>query len=304
MTRRRGALRRLLDVWGFVPGFSVPCSDVEFRTRDGVRLAGSYLPGPAETPDGPAVLLLHGFGAHRRKPAYAFLAERLSRHVAVLTVDLRGHGDSGGWSTLGLAETLDAAAATAWLRRRGHRWVGMVGVSMGATAALRCAGAAVPGAYDALCSISAVAQWGLRDTPAMRQLTKAMTVAAYRRAYRAVLGVRIATAGWPDTSPASDPRYWPLQPVEAVAALSGTPLLIVHGLDDHYFGPDQALALARAGGGDATVWLEPAGFGHAEDGLTPGFVERLCLAVDTVGRTGAWPQRSGEVGPAALQFVE
>lgn len=304
VTRPRGTLRRFLDVRGFVPGFSEPFCDVSFLTRDGVRLTASYLPGPAPAESAPAVLLLHGFGAHRRKPTYAFLAERLSHHAAVLALDLRGHGTSGGWSTLGLAEPLDVAAATAWLRRRGHRWIALVGVSMGATAALRCAGAASPGAYDAVCSISAVARWGLRDTPAMRHLTKAVTVAAYRQAYRAVLGVRIASSAWPDTSPGADPRHWPLQPVDAISAIPPTPLLLVHGQDDHYFGVDQALALLNASGGRATLWLEPPGFGHAEDGFSPAFADRLAAAVRIVWERGRWPLRSAQVRPAALQLVE
>ena len=304
VTRPKGPLRRLLDVRGFVPGFEVPHRDVSFQTRDGVRLAASYLPGPASSAATPAVIVLHGFGSHRRKPAYAFLAERLSVSAAVLAVDLRGHGQSGGWSTLGLAETLEAAAAAAWLRREGHRWIGILGVSMGATAALRAAGTATGGTYDAVCTISAVARWGRRDTPAMRQLTKAVTVAGYRQAYRAALGVRIAASAWPDTSPAADPRHWPLQPVEAAGRIAPTPLLVVHGVDDHYFGPDEALALQAAAGPGAMLWLEPPGFGHAEDGLTPAFVGRLRRALDTVASTGVWPHPSGEVGTAALQLVE
>jgi len=290
----RGALRRLLHARGFVPGFGVAARDVTFRTRDGIQLVGSYLPGAAQ-PDGPAVLLLHGFGGHRTKPAYALLAERLSRVAAVLTVDLRGHGESGGWSTLGLAETLDVAASTAWLRREGHPWVGLVGVSMGATAALRTAGTAPPDTYGAVCSISGVSRWGLRDTPAMQHLTRAVSLAAYRRAYRLVLGVRIADRDWPDGSPGADRRHWPLQPVDAVPGIAPTPLLIVHGTDDHFFGPQQAEALHAGAGEPRELWLEPAGFGHAEDGFTPLFADRLAAAVATVHATGRWPaqDRSG-----------
>ena len=291
LSRPRGPLRRLLHVRGFVPGFGVPHRDVTVRARDGIPLAASYLPGPSLHGTGPAVLLLHGFGSHRRKPAYALLAEELSTVAAVLAVDLRGHGKSGGESTLGLAETLDVAAGAAWLRRCGHDWVAVVGVSMGATATLRSAGAAPPGAYDAVCTISAVARWGLRDSPAMEHLTKAISTAAYRHAYRAILGVRIAVRAWPDGSAASQTRHWPVQPVDAVAGVAPTPLLLVHGIDDHYFGPDQATELYEAAGEPVTLWLEPPGFGHAEDGFTPAFVQRLAAAVAKVFDTGRWPDR-------------
>ena len=291
LSRPRGPLRRLLHVRGVVPGFGVPHEDVTIRTRDGIELAASYLPGPHPAGTGPAVLLAHGFGGHRRKPAYAYLAEELSAFASVLAIDLRGHGRSGGASTLGLAETLDVAAGAAQLRRLGHRWVAVIGVSMGATAALRSAGTAPPGAYDAVCTISAVARWGLRDTPAMEHLSKAISVAAYRHAYRAVLGVRIAVRAWPDDEAADQTRHWPLQPVEAVAGIAPTPLLIVHGADDHYFGPAQARTLYDAAGEPVTLWLEPAGFGHAEDGFKPPFVQRLAAAVAQVHASGRWPDR-------------
>ena len=302
LSRPRGSLRRWLHARGVVPGFSLPTEDVRLRTRDGVELAATYLAGPRQR-SAPAVVLLHGFGGHRTKPAYALLAERLSTVAAVLAIDLRGHGASGGFSTLGLAETLDVTAAAAWLRRRGYEWVGLVGVSMGATAALRAAGVAPPGAYDAVCSVSAVARWGLRDTPAMRHLTKAVTIAAYRQFYRAVLGVRIAARGWPDTSPHADTRQWPVQPVDAVGRIAPTPLLLVHGIDDHYFGPEQAKTLYDHANEPVQLWLEPHGFGHAEDGFTRAFCDRLAAAVVAVHHTGLWPG-SGQIGAAALQLEE
>lgn len=298
LSRPRSSLARFLHVRGFVPGFGVEHRDLTLRTRDGIRLAATYLPGPAGPPAAvPAVLVAHGFGAHRRKPAYAYLAEELSSVAAVLTVDLRGHGESGGDSTLGLAETLDVAAAAAWLRRHGHAWVGLIGVSMGATAVLRQAGTAPAKAYDAVCTISAVSRWGLRDSPAMEHLTKAVTIAAHRRAYRAVLGIRIAVRAWPDASPGADTAAWPVQPIEAVRGVAPTPLLVVHGEDDHYFGPQEAVALHGAAGKPATLWLEPPGFGHAEDGFTPAFVQRLAAAVSFVSEHGTWPHRNATDHP-------
>lgn len=293
LSRPRGPLSRLLHARGFVPGYGVPHEDLTLRTRDGLMLEGSYLPGPAGTGRGPATLLVHGFGSHRRKPAYAYLAEELSDVGAVLALDLRGHGRSEGFSTLGLAETLDVAAGAAWLRRRGHPWVAVIGVSMGATAAVRSAGTGPAGAYDAVCTISAVSRWGLRDSAALQHLSKAVSVAAYRRAYRAILGVRIAVRAWPDATPASDKRHWPVQPIDVVAAIAPTPLLLIHGVDDHYFGPGQAQALFKAAADPVTLWLEPEGFGHAEDGFTPPFVRRLSAGVAEVFATGRWPEAEG-----------
>lgn len=291
----RGPLRRLLDVWGFVPGFDGDASHHDIVTRDRVRLRATYLPAqgpPRPLADVPALVLLHGFAGHRRKPTYAFLAERLAAGAAVLTVDLRGHGHSSGASTLGLAETMDATAAATWLRRRGHRWVALVGASMGGTTALRTVALAPPGAYDAVAVISAPALWGLNDTPTMQSMTRAVLVPWRRRVLSAGLRVRIAGRAWPGprvgTMRPDDPDR-PLQPLDAVGRVAPTPLLIVHGADDHFYDAEQALLLYAAAREPKALWIEPVGFGHAEDGFGAAFADRLAAAVVTVHATGAWP---------------
>lgn len=69
------------------------------------------------------------------------------------------------------------------------------------------------------------------------------------------------------------------------------PLLVVHGEDDHLFPLDGARALHAAAGEPRTLWVEPPGFGHAEDGVTPAFADRLAEAVAAVVQTGRWPER-------------
>lgn len=283
--RPGSGVRRLLDVWGLVPGFAVPYEHATVRTADGVDLAASYLHGPAPglAEGGPAVVLLHGFGGHHRKPRFALLAERMARFGAVLTVDLRGHGRSGGQCTLGDREELDALAAVAWLRARAHDWVCLVGVSMGGAAVIRAAGgpdargAARP---DAVCTVSTAARWGLRTSREMRVLERLPVSTPGRLVVRGVLRTRMAR-GW----------GFPDEPAVRVAGIAPVPLLLVHGADDHYFGPDQAELLYVNAGEPKTLWLEPAGFGHAEDGFTPAFCDRLTEALAAVHAHGVWPER-------------
>lgn len=273
-------LRRLLDVWGFVPGFAAPHQHATVPTADGVTLAGSYLSGPAG-PGGPAVAILHGFGGHHRKPRFALLAERVAAFGAVLTVDLRGHGRSGGRCTLGDREELDALAAVAWLRERGHEWVALLGVSMGGAAAIRGAGAAQGAAKpDAVCTVSTAARWGLRTSREMRVLERLPVSTPGRAAVRGVLRTRMAR-GW----------GFPDEPVTRVAGIAPAPLLLVHGADDHYFGPHQAELLYVNAGEPKALWVEPAGFGHAEDGFTAAFCDRLTDAFRAVHADGRWPER-------------
>lgn len=277
---RRGSLRRLAEVRGWTGGYKRPHLTARMRTVDGVALTGSFLPAAGPAPDlaDAAVLLLHGFAAHRRKPAYARFADTLAESLPVLALDLRGHGDSGGHSTLGDHEVADAAAGHDWLAAHGYRRVVAVGVSMGATTVLHAAGTGLPVA--AVVAVSAPARFQEQPgAPPLVRLHRLWHSPWRRRGLTAVTGVRLGP-----------PELWgpPPHPVELAAAIHA-PLLVVHGADDAYFPLDDAHALVAAAAGPAALWAEPAGFGHAEDGLRPPLVADLARAVVTALRTGRFP---------------
>jgi pimeloyl-ACP methyl ester carboxylesterase len=274
---KRGPVRRYLEARGVLGGHGADHVHTRLRSADGTALAGTYLPGPGSEL---AVLLLHGFAANRRKPAYARLADGLAERLPVLALDLRGHGGSSGASTLGDREAEDALAGVAWLRAYGHPRVVLVGLSMGGTAALHAAsrGADVAGVV----AVSAPARF--RDPPddgPMKRLHAIWSSPAQRRLLQLLLGVALTGPdGW------SDPPH----PVQMVARF-GAPLLVVHGADDDYFPAQDGRDLVAAAAGPATLWSEPAGFGHAEDGVTPAFVAALAEAIVRLGREGRFPAR-------------
>jgi pimeloyl-ACP methyl ester carboxylesterase len=264
--RRRSLLRRYLETRGLVGDYERPHAEARLRAADGTRLQGSHLPGPPGAPG--AVLLLHGFAANRRKPAYARLADALADQVAVLALDLRGHGGSGGSCTLGDREAEDVRAGVGWLRGYGYRRVAVLGVSMGGTAALHAVWRGV--AVDALATVSAPAQF--QDPPRtapLRRLHAVWSSPARRLALRSVLGVHLA-----------GPDAWsgPPDPV-AMARAIRVPYLAVHGDDDGYFPADAGARLAAASVGPAVSWQRPAGFGHAEDGLDAAMIAALARAM-------------------------
>lgn len=276
-----GPRRTVLHAWaetrGWLGGHTAASRTVDLRAADGVPLRASLLPGPAPR-GGPAVVLLHGFNAHSRKPRYAWLADELATRFTVLAPDLRGHGTSGGHSGLGSHEHHDVAAAVAHVRDRGHDWVAIVGVSMGATSA---AHAAVHG-VDRDATVLVSGPGFIEEAPStrpMQQLQRVWRSAAGRGALRATTGVRIV-----------HPREWepPPHPADAVAHLD-SPLLVVHGDDDHYFPPEHAESVAAAAS-NAVLWREPE-FGHAEDGFTGPFGRRLTDALRQAHRTGSFPAR-------------
>jgi pimeloyl-ACP methyl ester carboxylesterase len=233
-------------------------------TSDGVAVEAEHLP-PAGGSSHLAIVVAHGFSGALERPAVRRAAERFSRHGGVITFSFRGHGGSGGHSTVGDLEVLDLAAAVEWARRLGYPRVATVGFSMGGSVVLRHAGSA-PGAVDAVVAVSSPARWYYRGTLPMRRLHWAVTRPVGRLVARVGLRTRIRSLEW-------DPV--PVPPVESVRYIAPTPLLIVHGDRDAYFPLDHPLSLAEAAGeGGAELWIE-RGFGHAENAADPELLARV-----------------------------
>jgi hypothetical protein len=67
---------------------------------------------------------------------------------------------------------------------------------------------------------------------------------------------------------------WPESPEEVVGRIAPTPLILVHGRDDHFFEEEEAWRLYRKAGEPKRLMLATR-FGHAEDGLTAALADRL-----------------------------
>ncbi|MDX3076482.1 alpha/beta hydrolase [Streptomyces sp. NPDC088354] len=238
-------------------------------TEDGVRIDAAYAPGG--TRDGFAIVVAHGFTGALERPAVRRAAEifgQVDGVGGVVTFSFRGHGRSGGRSTVGDREVLDLDAAVRWARRAGHRRVVSVGFSMGGSVVLRHAGrtTAHEGAHiDAVVSVSSPARWYYRGTAPMRRVHWAITRPAGRLLSRGLLGTRIHHRDWNPV---------PVPPVEAVPFIPPTPLLVVHGDRDGYFPLDHPRSLAEAAGDAAELWIEP-GFGHAENAAPEELLRRI-----------------------------
>jgi pimeloyl-ACP methyl ester carboxylesterase len=241
-------------------------------TSDGVPIEAEHLAGPAGGRD-LAIVVAHGFTGALERPAVRRAAAALRGSGGVLTFSFRGHGRSGGHSTVGDREVLDLDAVVGWARRLGYARVATVGFSMGASVVLRHAGGSEDRskgeglrAVDAVVAVSSPARWYYRGTAPMRRLHWVVTRPAGRLVSRVGLGTRIHPREW-------DPV--PRSPVESVPHIAPTPLLIVHGDRDAYFPLDHPRSLAAAAGeGGAELWIEP-GFGHAENAADTVLLARI-----------------------------
>jgi pimeloyl-ACP methyl ester carboxylesterase len=228
-------------------------------TDDGIAIDAVHLPGDISL----AFVLAHGFTLHWQRPSVWKVATRLNRAGGVITFDFRGHGRSGGLSTLGDREIRDLDVAVGYARELGYQRIAAVGFSMGASIALRHA--ALIGGVDAVVSVSGPGRWYYRGTKVMRRVHLAAEHRAGRLFARAVLHTRITPSRW-------DPV--PMPPADAAARIAPVPLLIVHGDRDTFFPVEHAHQLYEAAGDPKELWIVP-GYGHAESGATPELVDRI-----------------------------
>ncbi len=239
-------------------------------TSDGVSIIAWHDPGPAEL----CFVLAHGFTGAGGSASIRAVAARLTGSGGVLALDLRGHGLSGGESTLGDLEIHDVAAGVAAARELGYAKVATIGFSMGASVVVRHAGN-VGADVDAVISVSGPAFWHYRGTPAMRWVHRTIGTRVGRGFARIARGTRIAADGW---QPAPEP------PDVVAPRIAPVPFLIVHGDQDGYFPLEHAHRLQLAAGA-AELWIE-ADMGHAEAAATPALVARIA----------AWARGSVGVG--------
>ncbi|HEY0936329.1 MAG TPA: alpha/beta fold hydrolase, partial [Trebonia sp.] len=252
-------------------------------TQDGVRIDAVHLPAPGRThPEEPAsaldlaIVVAHGFTMTWQRPLVWQLVQHFNRSAGVVTFDFRGHGRSGGLTTLGDKEIDDVDVAVRYARELGYRRVVTVGFSMGGSVVLRHA--ALRGGTDAVISVSSPGRWYYRGTVAMRRVHLAAERRLGRMFTKYVLKTRVDPHGWPVPDP--------MPPAEAAGRISPTPVLIVHGDQDIYFPPDHAQQIFEAAKEPKELWLLP-GFGHAERHTDAALIDRMVDWADKASATAS-----------------
>ena len=236
---------------------------MELVTTDNVRLVARWWRAPAPRA---SVVVAHGFGAGVTEGRVVALAEAVQgAGFDVLAYDARGHGGSGGQTTLGDLERLDVEAAVGALAA--DRPVVLVGASMGAIAVLRYA-ASAPGRVAGVVSVSCPAEWRLPRNA--RGLLSALLTQTWvgRECARRWMRVRIASR-----------RARPAPPVELIGHV-GAPVAVLHGRRDPFISVQDAELLYEAAAEPRRVDFVDE-LGHAFDGpvATPVLTDiDWCLA--------------------------
>jgi pimeloyl-ACP methyl ester carboxylesterase len=116
-----------------------PLSDLRLEDASGVPIAGTFHDRGRSS----GVVVVHGIVGSRRMPELQTVVEALAERHDVLSIDVRGHGDTGGRFTWGREEWRQVDAAARFLREAG-RSAAAVGFSFGGYHAARAAARGAP----------------------------------------------------------------------------------------------------------------------------------------------------------------
>jgi fermentation-respiration switch protein FrsA (DUF1100 family) len=239
--------------------YGLKYEEVDFKSPDGLVLSGWYIPSS----NGAVIILCHGLFDNRT--GMLDEAAMLSKHgYGALLFDFRAHGESmGEVTTYGYKEAEDIIGALAFLRNeRGVERIGVLGMSMGAAAAIRAA--ALSPEIKAVVAVSPYADFG--------EVARGWIPA--KVPYFPFGFLIIKFGEWQIGVKLSD-----IKPIDDVASVSPRPVFIIHGLDDDVVPSEHASRLHNAALEPKDLWLIPSA-GHIISIQTEGFEERVINFLD------------------------
>jgi fermentation-respiration switch protein FrsA (DUF1100 family) len=234
---------------------------VWFRSAtDRLLLHGVYM---RAAEDAAHLILCHGYTSNLSQ-CYSIGRDLHALGYGVLLFDFRGTGQSARKRvTVGWLEKRDLLGAVAFLRGRirPDAPIGVLGYSMGGAVAIMAAAEdrniAAVATDSAYAELDAVIEYGIKRLPtSMARLFGSLSV---------YLGERMS--GHPSRK---------VRPLDYVADVGPTPLLLIHGLEDSQISYENALALYEHAREPKEIWLvERAGHCKAYESRPAEYLERL-----------------------------
>jgi fermentation-respiration switch protein FrsA (DUF1100 family) len=234
--------------------FGLDYEDVSFPSiGDDLTLRGWYLPADDSQQ---IIIMVHGEGYHRADPSIGMMdiASGLVEHnYSVLTIDLRGHGESEGDKiSAGYYETRDLLGAVEYAKGRGFEDIGVLGFSMGAVTSLLAA--AENSDIDAVVSDSAFADLNDMVEPEFRKRTGFPVILLRPLLFmvKVMYGV----------------DFLAIKPVSVVAGIAPRPIFFIHGEMDETIPVEHAYKLKEAAQAPKDqLWVVPQA-GHVRAYVT------------------------------------
>ena len=226
----------------------LPYEDVSLTSRDGLKVAGWYIPGKRLQ----GIILIHGINANRvvMLPTAALLAEA---GFHLLLLDLRGHGESGdSLNSYGYYEALDVRAGAEYLSALPEvEQIGVIGTSLGGAAVARAAAeeprlqaVVIQTSYSSLSDAVDSAFETLAIFP-KRPFAPLIVELAERR-----VGITIDQ----------------IDSARDLATLSPRAVLIIHAANDHLFPLEHGYKMYNAAGEPKELWIIED-FGHGDPAI-------------------------------------
>lgn len=249
LTAREAGLRAWL--WR---GYSMPHAPFTVVTRDGVHVCGVHLNRDHST----LLIYCHGFLSGKNFLHIQRWVDLLAQDVDVIAFDFRGHGESGGASTLSDSEVLDLEAVVQYAQRFGYQHIVLMGSSMGGAVVIRYAANAP--AVNGVVTMGAFANQQFSPM-AMRGLDL-LKIPFGRTVMHRVYATRIER---------TRPQY---APRDFVSEISPRPLLVIHGEYDPLIPVAHARELFDHAREPKQLYIIPRGL-HDTENLNPRTKQRI-----------------------------
>jgi fermentation-respiration switch protein FrsA (DUF1100 family) len=241
----------------------LPFENVEFTTRDHLKLRGWFL--PAATLARGTIVLCHGY-AGDKSPDLKYAPLLTGAGFNLFYFDCRGHNQSEGDTvTLGYLERNDLLAALAFLKTRGINRVGVIGFSMGGSVALQTA--PLTDAITCVISDSTFAElWRIVATEARRRGCPPLLDTLLGLSTLALASLRVRA------------NLFAADPLHCIGHIAPRPVFIIHGALDESIPPVQAQMLYARAGEPKELWLMPGASHRAIDERDPVEYDRRVLS--------------------------
>jgi hypothetical protein len=237
--------------------------ELTLRMDDGVELKATLYEPTTGTAPYPAIVLFHGIGQKRQD--FDLVARRFAQTFVVLSFDARGHGQSGGLTSIdGPREIADARAVHDWLAAQPEvvpNRIGAWGLSLGGGAVLRSLVEGVPwNAAEVVQTwtdlYSGLAPQNLSKSGAVYQFLSSVPADHLDPAVTAIQNDAIAS-----TNIAALRQFAADRSSRSQLSQVTTPIYFFQGRRDFAFGIDQAIAGYSLVKGPKQLYI--GDFGHA-----------------------------------------